>query len=113
MFDLITNAYAMGGAPGGQGGAGNPIMGLVPLIVMFAVFYFLIIMPQQKKAKKHKEMLNSLKSGDMVLTAGGLYGKVVGVSERAVNVEIANNVKVKVAKSYIVSVLTSEFGVEE
>ncbi len=113
MIDFITNAYAMGGAPGGQGGQANPIVSLLPLIVMFAVFYFLIIMPQQKKAKKHKEMINSIKPGHMVLTAGGLYGKVTGVAEKSVTVEIANNVKVKVAKNYIISVQSSEFDTEE
>lgn len=112
MIDLVTNAYAMGGAPQG-GGQTNPIMGLLPLIIMFAVFYFLIIMPQQKKAKKHKEMINSIKPGHKILTAGGLYGTVTGVAEKAVTVEIANNVKVKVAKSYIVAVMTNEFEVDE
>lgn len=111
MFDLISNAYAMGGGQG-AGSQGNPIMGLLPLVIMFAVFYFLIIMPQQKKAKKHKEMLGAIKRGDMVLTAGGLYGKVVGVSEKAITVEIADNVKIKVAKSFVQSVMNNEFDVD-
>lgn len=112
MIDFVTNAYAMGGAPQG-GGTVNPFMQLLPLIIMFAVFYFLIILPQQKKAKKHKEMINSLKPGHKVLTAGGIYGTVSGVAEKAVTVEIANNVKVKVSKNYIVAVMTNEFDVEE
>ena len=63
--------------------------------------------------KKHKEMINSIKPGHKILTAGGLYGTVTGVAEKAVTVEIANNVKVKVAKSYIVAVMTNEFEVDE
>lgn len=108
MIDFITNAYAMGGAPAGQGG-GNPIIGLLPLIVMFVIFYFLIIMPQQKKAKKHKQMIDALKKGDKVLTAGGIYGTVTGVAEKAVTIDIGNDVKVKVNKNYIVTVLNQEF----
>jgi len=108
MIDFITNAYAMGGAPNGQAG-GNPIMGLLPLIVMFVIFYFLIIMPQQKKAKKHKQMIESLKKGDKVLTAGGIYGTVTGVAEKAVTIDIGNDVKIKVNKNYITAVMSQEF----
>ncbi len=108
MVDFITNVYAMGGAPNGQTG-GNPILGLLPLIVMFVIFYFLIIMPQQKKAKKHKQMIDSLKKGDKVLTAGGIYGTVTGVAEKAVTIDIGNDVKIKVNKNYIAAVMNQEF----
>jgi preprotein translocase subunit YajC len=108
MIDVVTNAYAMGGAPNGQAG-GNPIIGLLPLIVMFVIFYFLIIMPQQKKAKKHKQMIESLKKGDKVLTAGGIYGTVTGVAEKAVTIDIGNDVKIKVNKNYITAVMSQEF----
>ncbi len=112
MIDFVTNAYAMGPAPQG-GGQASPFIQLLPIIIMFLVFYFLIIMPQQKKAKKHKEMINSLKPGHKVLTAGGLYGTVTGVAEKAITVEIAKNVSVKVSKNYVVAVMTGEFEVEE
>ncbi len=109
MIDFITNAYAMGSAPNGGQAGGNPILGLLPLIVMFVIFYFLIIMPQQKKAKKHKEMIDSLKKGDKVLTAGGIYGTVTGVAEKAVTIDIGDNVKVKVNKNYITAVMSQDF----
>ncbi|MGE4265314.1 MAG: preprotein translocase subunit YajC, partial [Desulfovibrio sp.] len=62
LFDNL--AFAMGGAAGNGGASGNPLGAFVPLILMFAIFYFLLIRPQQKKAKQHKEMINNLKIGD-------------------------------------------------
>lgn len=93
-------AYALGpsGAPQ-QGGAA--FAGFIPLIVIFAIFYFLLIRPQQKQVKTHKEMLDSLKIGDNVVTSGGLYGKITGLTEKVVTLEIAKDVKVKVEKSSI------------
>ena len=76
MFGL---AFAMGGAPGGAGGAGGGMAAfqqIIPLVFMFAIFYFLLIRPQQKKAKEHKALLEAMKKGDNVITAGGVHGKV-------------------------------------
>ena len=70
-----TTAYAMGA--GGQGGEGDPLMSLLPLILMFAVFYFLLIRPQQKRSKEHKTMLEALRKGDDIITNGGLCGRMV------------------------------------
>ncbi|MFO7761717.1 MAG: preprotein translocase subunit YajC [Thermodesulfobacteriota bacterium] len=96
MLDL---AYAAGeGAP-----AGNPLAGFIPLILIFAVFYFLLIRPQQKKAKQHQEFLKSLQKGDEVVTGGGMYGKITGLTDTFVTLEIADNVRVKVARQYILS----------
>lgn len=107
MFDFfVSTAHAMAPPAGGQAGqaGGNPLMGLMPIVIMFAVFYFLIIMPQQKKAKKHKAMIEAIKKGDKVLTAGGIEGIVVGTAETTVTVEIAEGVKVKVSRGYITGV---------
>lgn len=109
MIDLVSTAYAMGGNGQGQGGQGNPILGILPLIIMFAVFYFLIILPQQKKAKKHKEMIGSIKKGDNVLTTGGVYGKVVGVAEKAITIDVGDGVKMRVNKNFIQAVTGPDF----
>jgi preprotein translocase subunit YajC len=102
-------AFAMAGAPGGQtGGAAAGGMAafqqVIPLVFMFAIFYFLLIRPQQKKAKEHKALLDAMKKGDNVVTAGGVHGKVAAVENDLVTLEIANNVNIKITKSYIAAI---------
>ncbi len=94
-------AHAMGPAPGGEGGAANPITAFMPLILMFAIFYFLLIRPQQKKAKQHKEMLANIKKGDHVLTGGGFYGRVIHVDGDVLTVDLGNDFTVKVNRNYV------------
>ena len=77
MFASV--AHAMGTAGAGQAGGADALMQFVPLIAMLAIFYFLLIRPQQKRAKQHKAMLEALKKGDQVLTTGGLVGRVVDI----------------------------------
>jgi preprotein translocase subunit YajC len=104
MFGL---AFAMGGAPGGAGGAGGGMAAfqqIIPLVFMFAIFYFLLIRPQQKKAKEHRALLDSMKKGDNVITAGGVHGKVTSVENDLVTLEVANNVNIKITKSYIAAI---------
>ncbi len=100
---FITPAYAQ--AAGGA--AANPIVQFLPLILIFAIMYFLMIRPQQKKAKEHKAMVEALRRGDQVITQGGVIGKISRVKEgeNEVEVEIAEGVKVRVVKSTIVQVL--------
>ena len=100
---FITPAYAQ--AAGGA--AANPIMQFLPLILIFAIMYFLMIRPQQKKAKQHRAMVEALRRGDQVITQGGVIGKVSRVKEgeNEVEVEIAEGVKVRIVKSTIVQVL--------
>ncbi len=99
MFDLV---YAMAPPPG-EGGqaAGGGWGALVPLVLIVFIFYFLLIRPQQKRAKQHKQFLSNLKRGDLVITAGGLHGKITGLTDTVVTLEIADNLRVKVARSYI------------
>ncbi len=99
MFESI--AHAMGQAPTGGEGGGNPIMSFLPLILMFAIFYFLLIRPQQKKQKKHREFLQNLKKGDYVLTGGGMYGRITSVEGDVLEVELSENLTVKVNRSFI------------
>lgn len=102
---FISPAYAQdaAGAVGGFAAVGQ----FVPLVLIFIIMYFLLIRPQQKKAKEHKVMLDALRRGDAVLTQGGIIGKVVQLREDGeVEVEIAANVKVRVLKSTILQVLS-------
>ncbi|MBW1996765.1 MAG: preprotein translocase subunit YajC [Deltaproteobacteria bacterium] len=96
-------AYAMGS--GGTGGQGGGFGAFVPLILMFAIFYFLLIRPQQKKAKQHRAMLSSLKKGDRVVSSGGLHGQVTGLTDDVVTMEIAPKVRVKVSRSSIAGII--------
>ncbi len=91
----------------GQGGIGGQgqFATLIPIILMFVIFYFLLIRPQQKKQKEHRELVNNLKKDDRVVTSGGIYGRISGVDDQTVTVEIADKVRVKVAKGNISVVL--------
>jgi preprotein translocase subunit YajC len=71
------------------------------LILMFVIFYFLLIRPQQKKAKAHKQMLSNLRKGDNVMTNGGLFGRITGIDDQVVVIEIAPQVRVKVSRGAI------------
>lgn len=100
---MVSEAFAFAGAAGGQQG-GNPYQGVIMLVLMFAIFYFLLIRPQQKKAKQHKELIEGLKVGDTVVTVGGIYGKVAAIQENVLTIEIATGVKIKVTRSSVASV---------
>lgn len=76
----------------------------LPLILIFVIFYFLLIRPQQKRAKEHKQMIENLKQGDKVITSGGIYAVVDKVASNTVTLKISENVKVKFGKGYIASV---------
>jgi len=83
----------------------DPIMSFLPLILIFAVFYFLLIRPQSKRAKELKQMISALAKGDEVVTTGGLLGKVTDVGETFVSVEIADGVQVKVQKNAVAGLM--------
>ncbi len=98
---FATPAYAQSAA-GGLGGASQ----FIPLVLIFGIMYFLLIRPQQKKAKQHKAMVASLRRGDQIVTQGGIVGKVAKVKDNnEVEVEIATGVKVRVVQSTITTVL--------
>ncbi len=96
MFDLV---YAMGS--GGGGGQGGGLGAFLPLIIIFGIFYFLLIRPQQRKAKQHKQVLASLKKGDRVISSGGLHGVITGLTDDLVTMEISPKVRVKVSRGSI------------
>ena len=95
---FISVAFAM--AQQGEGGA-QGFTAFVPLILIFVIFYFLLLRPQQKKAKEQKEFLNNLKAGEMVITSGGLHGKITALTDAVVTMEIADKVRVRVARNQI------------
>jgi preprotein translocase subunit YajC len=100
-----TTAYAMGaagtGAGGGSAGGGfAEFANFIPIILMFAVFYFLLIRPQQKRTKEHKAMLSSLKRGDEVVTAGGIFGRIHEITDEYAILDLGGS-KVKVLRSSI------------
>lgn len=100
---LISTAYAQtGGADGGSG----MLIQLLPLVLIFVVFYFLIIRPQQKKVKDHKALIDSLRRGDRVVTSGGIIGTVTKVTgDREIGLEIADGVRVRAVRSMIAEVM--------
>lgn len=101
---FMSTAYAQ--AAGGTAGGGFDLVQLAPLVLIFVVFYFLLIRPQQKKAKDHRAMLAALRRGDRVVTGGGIIGTVSKVQgEEEAVVEIAEGVRVRVVRSTIQSVL--------
>ena len=95
---FIGLAHALGAK--GEG-AGSGFAGLIPLLLMFVVFYFILIRPQQKTARKHQDFVKNLKMGDRVVTSGGLHGTVSGLTDTTVTLEIADKVRVKVTRSAI------------
>jgi len=102
----LTNlAYAMGGMGGGGTAGAGDLSFIVMMAVLFAIFYFLLIRPQQKKQKEVKEMLANLNHGDLVLTTGGIQGKIAALTDTVVTLEIAEKVKVKVSREFIAGVV--------
>jgi preprotein translocase subunit YajC len=102
---FVTAAYAQ--TAGAAGGAGSAVASFLPLILIFGIMYMLLIRPQQKKMKDLKAMVEAVRRGDQVLTAGGIIGKVVKVGDdNVLEIEIAEGVKVKVVKHTITQVMS-------
>lgn len=93
---MISNAYAAPAA-----GAQDPILGLLPFVVIFVLFYFMLIRPQMKRAKEQKKMIVALQKGDEVITTGGVLGKITKVSDQYMSLEIADNVVIQVQKATV------------
>jgi preprotein translocase subunit YajC len=104
----IEMAYAMGTSPGGGGGSGSQIWSFLPIILIFVIFYFLLIRPQQRQRKEHQNLLANLKVGDNVLTTGGIYGRVTGLKDDKVTLEISDKVRVKVNRGNIAGVVKQD-----
>jgi len=100
MGFLIDNAWAQAPAGGSE-----TWMTMLPLVLIFVVFYFLLIRPQSKRQKQHREMVQNLATGDEVVTAGGVLGKVTGVKEQFLIIEVANGVELTVQRHTISAVM--------
>ncbi|CAG1066352.1 Sec translocon accessory complex subunit YajC [uncultured bacterium] len=100
LFFPVALAFAedapQAAAPGVSG-----LMSIAPLIILFVIFYFLLIRPQQKRAKEHKQMMSAIQKGDQVITSGGIHGRVASVNEDTVSVEVSENVRMKISKEAI------------
>ena len=105
---MVSTAYAMAGNGAAQGGQ-QGYEGIIMLVLMFAIFYFLLIRPQQKRAKQHRKLIEALKAGDNVVTAGGIHGKIVTVQDDVVTLEVDKGVKMKFNRSSV-SATESEQG---
>jgi len=96
-------------APQG-GGSANLISTLIMFGAIFLIFYFMIIRPQQKRAKQREKMLSNMQKGDKVITSGGLHGTIAGLDEKTVLLQVGDNIKMKFEKSAIASVISSKEG---
>ncbi len=105
MVDIV---YAMGqGGAAGEGAQGG-FTAFVPLILMFVIFYFLLIRPQQKKTKEHRAMIDNLKKGDKIITAGGIYGRITGLEDSTITLEIADKVRIKLARHNVGALVSAQ-----
>ena len=114
LTGLSDTAFAMAGQPGGGEGAQGPgslLAGPLPMmIVIFAIFYFLLIRPQSKKAKEHKQMLENIKKGDKVMTSGGIFGVIEDIDGETISLKIGigSDVKIKVNRGHIAALRGKE-----
>lgn len=105
MFEVMPMLMA---APGGAGGTEGFIVSLLPIAAMLAILWFLLIRPQQKEQQRHADLVRGLRKGDEVVTVGGLYGRVMSLTEEKVSLKIADGVKVDVERSKVVAVRGGE-----
>ena len=99
---FISNAYAQAAA---GGDVQSTLVGMLPLVLMFVVLYFIMIRPQMKRQKEHKAMIEAVQKGDEVVTAGGLIGKIAKLGDNFIHLEVANGVEVQLQRSAITQVL--------
>jgi preprotein translocase subunit YajC len=107
MIPLILLAQAQTGSPGGTTSSGGGFNLFVPLIFFLIIFYFILIRPQSQRQKQQQQLINTLKTGDRVVTNSGIHGLIANVKESTVILKVADNVKIEMEKSAIASVLKS------
>lgn len=112
MLTFVTTVWAQGtgGAPGSGPGAGpgGMLVQFFPFVLIFIVFYFLLILPQQRKQKKHRAMLEALKKGDRILTSGGMLGTVAAINKNIVTIQVADNARIKIRKDFVSELQSGE-----
>jgi len=107
MFIALAHAMGAPGDAGAQQGGGG-FSGIIMMVVIFAIFYFILIRPQQKKMKEHKKMVDELKKGDRIITAGGMYATVENTTPETLTVKIAEGTKVKITRGSVGTVVLPE-----
>jgi preprotein translocase subunit YajC len=98
MDFFISNAWAQAGQP-------DPLVSFLPLILIFVIFYFLLIRPQTKRAKEHRKMVSELKTGDEVVTGGGILGRIIETGEQFLKVEVAEGVVLRIQRQTVLAIL--------
>jgi preprotein translocase subunit YajC len=105
---MLMESMAWAQGAGGSGSGSSTILSLVPFVLIFVIFYFLLILPQQKKQKQQKTMMESLKKGDKVITASGIWGTVTNLGKNTVTLQIADNTKIKMQREHILRLRSDE-----
>ena len=101
------------GPTGGQAGQAGGLAGFLPIIILFAIFYFLLIRPQQKKAKEHRDMIANLKKGNRIVTSGGIYGTITSMDDTTIGLEIAEKVKIKLSRGNVAALVADNKPVQD
>lgn len=105
---MVNVAYAMGQLGAGSSGSAGGLASFIPLVLMFVIFYFLLIRPQQKKTKEHRDMVAGVKKGDRIITSGGIHGQVTAVDDTTVTVEISDKVRVKLNRANVAGMVQAQ-----
>ncbi len=100
---MVSEAFAMASNGAAEQGGRSPYEGLIMLVLMFGIFYFLLIRPQQKRSKAQKKLIEAIKAGDQVVTAGGIHGKIVAVEDSIVTLEIATGIRIRINRGSVVA----------
>lgn len=101
MQSVVMAQLFGGGTGGGSGSTASTILSLIPFALIFVIFYFLVILPQQKRAKQQKALLEALKKGDKVVTASGIWGTVTNLGKDTVTLQISDNTKIRIQRDQI------------
>ncbi|HJR76722.1 MAG TPA: preprotein translocase subunit YajC [Nitrospiraceae bacterium] len=105
---MMWESVAWAEGASGNGGTAGGLLSLVPFVLIFVIFYFLLILPQQKKQKQLKVMLDALKKGDKVVTASGIWGTVTNLGKETVTLQVADNTKIKIQREHIARLRADE-----
>lgn len=110
ILPLVVMALFITGCPppGGEGVGGSPIAAIAPFILIFILFYFLILRPQQKQGREKQEMLKNLKRGDSVITSGGIYGRILSITGDIITLEVAKGISVRISRAGITGLASSD-----
>ncbi|GAA3988112.1 preprotein translocase subunit YajC [Comamonas faecalis] len=102
---FISSAFAQTAPAAADGGFASSLTGMLPLVLMFVVLYFIMIRPQMKRQKEHKAMIEAIAKGDEVATAGGILGKVTRLGEGTLHIEVASGIELQIQRSAVTQVL--------